>query len=263
MEFKYHIFDVGAFNGVDGLALAIKNPNFLVHAFEANPDLINLIGDNKKKIEDYKKIKIINYKLNSCAVSDKIEYSDFNIAKNPTVSSLNKFVEHLDENWQGYKDEHFKYIKKVKVKVITLKKYCEDNNINNINYLHIDTQGNDLKVIKGLDNKINIIEKGVLEAAVDKKKSLYEENHTINDVKIFLSSNGFQISKIENIDNNIKNEKNIFFYNKELKAKQKIILNYNTRYFNRIVSNRITIKDKIFDYFEKYLNKIINIINAN
>ena len=45
-----NIFDVGAFNGLDGLILAIKNPNTTVHAFEANPDLIKEIRINKKKI---------------------------------------------------------------------------------------------------------------------------------------------------------------------------------------------------------------------
>ena len=53
-------------------------------------------------------------------------------------------------SWHKYKDQHFKYIRKVKIKVITLEKYCLDNDINSIDYLHIDTQGNDLKVLKGL-----------------------------------------------------------------------------------------------------------------
>ena len=55
-----NIFDVGAFDGLDGLILAIQNPNIMVHAFEANPDLIRVIKTNKNKIEKYKKIKIKN-----------------------------------------------------------------------------------------------------------------------------------------------------------------------------------------------------------
>ena len=49
MTFKNNIFDVGAFNGLDGLILALKNPNIMVHAFEANPVLIKIIKINKKK----------------------------------------------------------------------------------------------------------------------------------------------------------------------------------------------------------------------
>ena len=46
---RNNIFDIGAFNGLDGLALAIINPKIMVHAFEANPDLIKLINLMKKK----------------------------------------------------------------------------------------------------------------------------------------------------------------------------------------------------------------------
>ena len=36
---KNYIFDVGANDGADGLALALANKNIFVHAFEANPEL--------------------------------------------------------------------------------------------------------------------------------------------------------------------------------------------------------------------------------
>lgn len=254
MNFEKHIFDVGAFNGVDGLALALKNPSFLVHAFEANPDLISLIKKNKIKIEKYKKIKIRNYRINNLAVSDKVGKMNFNIAKNPTVSSLNKFTKKFDSSWLGYKESHFQYIKKISIKVITLEKYCLDNDIRTINYLHIDTQGSDLKVLKGLKNKINILKKGVLEAAVSKKKSLYQNNHTVNETKKFLLEKKFIISKIENIDRNILNEKNIFFTNKKNQDNNKIKLNNNLRYFNRIISNRINFKDKFIDNLKLFFN---------
>ena len=97
MKYKEHIFDVGAFNGLDGLILAIKNKNMKVHAFEANPELIKIIKRNKKKIEKFKNIKIKNYKINNFAVSDKNKFFKFNIAKNPTVSSLYKFSKNIDK----------------------------------------------------------------------------------------------------------------------------------------------------------------------
>ena len=62
MVYKEHIFDIGAFNGLDGLILALKNSNMLVHIFEANPEMIKIIKKNKKKIENFKKLKINNIK---------------------------------------------------------------------------------------------------------------------------------------------------------------------------------------------------------
>ena len=53
MRYDHHIFDVGAFNGLDGIALALQNQKVMIHAFEANPSMIKTIKSNKKKIEDF------------------------------------------------------------------------------------------------------------------------------------------------------------------------------------------------------------------
>ncbi len=251
MKYKNNIFDVGAFNGLDGLILAIKNPESMVHAFEANPILIKEIIRNKKKIELFKKIKIKNYKINNCAVSDKNSFLKFNIAKNPTVSSLNEFSNNLDKTWPGYREAHCTVVKKIRVKSITLEKYCNDNKINIINYLHIDTQGSDLKVLKGLKKKIKNVQEGVLEAALNSKNSLYKKNHTIKEVKFFLMKNNFKISKIEDVDKNIKKEKNIFFYTKNFLNLKKINIKYNLRFYNRIISDRSNTKDKFVNFLSK------------
>ena len=251
MKYKNNIFDVGAFNGLDGLILAIKNPESMVHAFEANPNLIKEIKRNKKKIELFKKIKIKNYKINNYAVSNKNSFLKFNIAKNPTVSSLNEFSNNIDITWPGYREAHCMVVKKIRVKSITLEKYCNDNKINIINYLHVDTQGSDLKVLKGLKKKIEIVQKGVLEAALNTKNSLYKKNHTIKEAKFFLTKNKFKISKIEDIDENIKNEKNIFFYKKNSPNLKKINIIYNLRYYNRIISDRTNLKDKFINFLSK------------
>ena len=55
MRYKNHIFDVGAFNGLDGLILALKNKNMMVHAFEANPALIKIIKKTREKLKNLKK----------------------------------------------------------------------------------------------------------------------------------------------------------------------------------------------------------------
>lgn len=251
MQSENNIFDVGAFDGLDGLILALKNPNIMVHAFEANPDLIKVIKTNKDKIEKYKKIKINNYKIINNAVSDQNSNLIFNIAKNPTVSSLKVFSKNIDKTWPGYREAHCTVVKKIEVKGITLEKYCIDNEIKKINFLHIDTQGSDLQVLKGLKSKLDIVEKGALEAAVNKENSLYENNHTINETEKYLIINNFEISKIENVDKNIDKEKNIYFNKKNLYKNYKINTKYNIRYYNRIVSNKLNFKDKFFDKLEK------------
>ncbi len=43
MSYNKYIFDVGANNGIDGLAMAINNHDCYVHAFEPNLKLCNKI----------------------------------------------------------------------------------------------------------------------------------------------------------------------------------------------------------------------------
>ncbi len=258
MKYKNHIFDVGAYNGLDGIALALKNKDAMIHAFEANPELIKVIKENKKKIEKFLKVDIKNYKILNLAVSNKKKLFQFNIAKNPTVSSLNQFSKNLEKTWPGYKEAHCTIIKKLKVKGITLYEYCCKNQIPKINYLHIDTQGNDLKVLQGLKKKINIVERGVLEAAVNQKNALYKNNHTIKDVKKFFKKKKFGIEKILSVNIENSNEKNIYFHKKNINIKKKLRLNYNLRYFNRIITNNVNFKDKLFYYLDKiFLSKYV------
>ena len=49
------------------------------------------------------------------------------------------------------------------------------------------------------------------------------------------------------IDENIKNEKNIYFYNNKVKFKKKAHTNYNLRHFRRIVDNNTNLKDKLIN----------------
>ena len=105
----------------------------------------------------------------------------------------------------------------------------------------------------GLKKKIEIVERGVLEAAVNKQTSLYQYNHTISDTRKFLKKNKIKISKIDNIDQNIKHEKNIYFYKRKIKRKKILNIKYNLRYYNRIINGNLYLKDRIIDFFADLL----------
>ena len=260
MSYNKYIFDVGANNGIDGLAMAINNHDCYVHAFEPNLKLCNKIKKLKIKLEKRKGIKIKNYKIHNLAVSNKKGVSTLNISINDTVSSLNKLSKNLDRYWSGYKETVFKIKQKVKVKTITLFDFMKEKKISHINYLHIDTQGHDLKVLEGLKNKINYVYLGKLEASISKKVSAYLNNHTIKEVKEKLKKTNLKIYKISKIDHLSKagilnNEVDIFYKNK-IKKNHNLNLNYNTRYYRRILGDRTYIKDDIVDFLFYFINKI-------
>ena len=254
-KYKKNIFDVGAFNGIDGLGLAIKNPDSMVYAFEANPEMIKTIILLKKKIEKRLGKKIKNYKYYNLAVSNKKKKSFFYIAKNRTVSSLNKFSKSIDVTWPGYKETHCHIVKKIKVKTITLKEFIKEEKIKYIDYIHVDTQGNDLKVLKGIGKKITNLRSGKIEAAVSSNKKLYENNHTLKDVKLFFKNKNFIIKKINYVDQNIKNEVDIYFENKNFTKTNSIKTNYNKRYFQRILDEKTYFKDNLKDWFVRLFNQ--------
>ena len=256
MSYKKHAFDVGAYNGIDGLVLAKENPDTLVNAFEANENLIKTITKLKKKIEQRIGRKLKNYKIHNVAVSNKSKLSYFYITKNPQVSSLHKFSKNIDKTWPGFREIHCPIIKKVKVKTITLKKFCNDNKINIINYLHVDTQGNDLNVLKGLGNLIGIVEQGVIESAISKKNSLYQNNHTLAEVKSFFKKANFLIKKIETVAGSADNEVNIYYQNKKFKDFINLKRQYNQRYYYRLLEDRMQIKDNVKDTLLKIFNSV-------
>ena len=116
MHFSKFIFDVGSNDGADGLAIAINNPEYFIHAFEANPNLCKSIKNLKTKLEKRKGIKIKNFKIHNCAVSNKNGILNFYISKNHRVSSLNLLSKNINKSWPGYKDSVFKVKKKLKLK---------------------------------------------------------------------------------------------------------------------------------------------------
>ena len=171
--------------------------------------------------------------------------------------------DNLNKSWPGYKDSIFKVIKKIKIKTITLKEFMIKNNIKNINHLHTDTQGSDLDVLKGLEEKIDSVYQGQMEASLKKEKSAYQNNHTVDDVKRFLKNTSLKINKIVIVDHISKigilnNEVDIYYKNIKKVKKENLKLKYKKRYYQRVIDNRTYLKDNIYDSIIKLLNNILN-----
>jgi FkbM family methyltransferase len=255
MLFNKFIFDVGAFDGADGLMLALKNKEHLIFAFEANPQQCSIIKNNKSILEKRIGRKILNYKLFNLAISNKTGFSYFFISNNPTVSSLKKIRKNFSKYWKGY-DDHFKIKKIIKVKITTLKIICLKYKVKKISYLHSDTQGNDLNVLKGMGEFIKFLQQGIVECAVKKDRSIYLKNHTLKDVLKFFKKNYFKVTKISRIQEDLNNEVNVYFRNiVDINNFEKINVVYNCRYLSRVFQKRTYLKDDIKDFFLRIYNK--------
>ena len=123
-------------------------------------------------------------------------------------SSLLDFQEGLDKTWTGRRD--LATFAKITVNVMRLDTFVKKHNITQIDYLHVDTQGQDLAVLRGLGDSLSIVKKGVVEAPTSKTTRIYTNSHTMVEIVKFLRENNFLIDKIDANDEN-ENEVNIYF----------------------------------------------------
>ena len=197
---KRILFDVGANNGSTSVQWA-NDKNNIVYAFEPTPEMYLQIESRTNGVD--------NYILTKKAVSDYNGVATFNVAGNADwgCSSLLKFSDKSQTEWPGRTE--FYVTKEIEVEVIRLDSFVKENNIDKIDYLHVDTQGSDLKVLQGLGEYLNIVSEGVIEAA-NKEDILYYGQCTKDECISFLENNGFIITRVESNDNQ-SNEVNIFF----------------------------------------------------
>lgn len=192
------IFDIGANEGMEFIDDA-RNGD-VVYAFEPTPELVSKI------LNDLRKNPCPSYHLISAAVSDVEQIQKFNIAgwHEYGCSSLNEFSEGLEPLY------HFTH--SVYVHTIRLDTFLKTMNIETIDYLHVDTQGNDLKVLKSLGSEIHRVKSGVVE--VPNTLMLYKNVPSKQETIDFLIDNKFDITKIENNYGNPA-EQNIHFVRRD------------------------------------------------
>ena len=100
------------------------------------------------------------------------------------------------------------------VESIRLDTFIEEYELQNriIDFIHIDAQGVDLECLMSMGKYITNVLAGVIETVQDKDKSIYigQNINTLENVGVFLSTNGFKITRIQS--NDITNcEFNVYF----------------------------------------------------
>ena len=208
-----HCFDVGSYIGVITLmmskTLQRSKKKWKVHSFEPFQETFLRLQKNVN-LDAFKS----NIILNNVAVSDASGIKA--LKAYPNTPGQN----HIDVNTLQNKDNVYQE----SVKVITLRDYMYDNNINHINICKIDTEGSDELVIKGLyeylDNRsINyfIFEYSDNVSCEKIKNMLAAKNYTIY---YMVRNENILLSSLENYPKNsnsllnliaVSSEKNVNF----------------------------------------------------
>ena len=179
------VIDIGAHKGefISGI-----NNNFEIskaYCFEPNPRVFMLL---QKFFLSNKKFKLFNF-----GASNKNDNISFNENMESSSSSINE----LNTDSRYYKKKFFllnffgskkKIINKISIKVIKLEDFLIENKINKINLLKIDTEGHEYQVLKGLKDKINIIDLILFEHHFD---DMIIKNYKLSNIHDLLVENGF------------------------------------------------------------------------
>jgi len=131
------IFDVGANKGNWSKSVFVNNPNCIIHAFEpnkANAKELNEIADKVK--------------VNFIAIGDKIGTMDIHDYKGNVGSEHASLLNGVIENI------HQKTSESHTIDVTTLDDYCIKNDIKNIDFIKIDTEGYEYQILLGAKNTL-------------------------------------------------------------------------------------------------------------
>jgi len=139
-------FDVGFNMGEWSKYLSKKNCDAKIYAFDPNPEVIRLF---KSVFKEYPNIELNELALsNSEGILEFYDYGDMNGCNSLSARDVDFYKSIEPEIYN--------------VKVGTLDKWCQKNNIKKINFLKIDAEGSDLNILEGSikmlrDQKIEII----------------------------------------------------------------------------------------------------------
>lgn len=175
------VFDIGANKG-DWSRMALEaNSTIRLFSFEPIPEIYNML---KNSLEHLKNVEFFNF-----AFSDQQGKSDFYYFSGPIGNSIlsGLFDRQILRQWIGQPDL-------ITVKLETLDHFCAIMNISTIDFLKIDTEGAEWKVLNGAKELMRS----------HKIKSLqFEYGGTYPDAKItlkqvmqFLTENRYLIFKI-------------------------------------------------------------------
>ena len=155
-----------------------------------------------------------NVHLHNVAINDVEGMLDFHECPYPNSSSLLPFDEE-SRQWKhpkGTGSIEFTNTKIIKVKSIRLDTFLKENNLVDcvIDFIKVDTQGNDLKVVKSLGDFIFNVREIMLEVQII---PCYKNQSKKKDILAYMASKGFK--EYQKNKQSFGQEENIWFINEK------------------------------------------------
>ena len=185
------LFDVGAHRG-ESINLFLRNLKVKkIISFEASPINFEFLKKRQKlyakKFGDTELI-IENIALGS--ESKMIEFKHFNKSSSSTIKGINEESRYFKRKFNLLNlFNKGKIYQTFQIKIQRLNEYIEDNNINKINFLKIDTEGYEYEILLGLEGKIQLVNVIMFEHHYD---NMIKKNYTFSSINDLLIKNNFK-----------------------------------------------------------------------
>lgn len=181
------LIDVGSHHGE---TISLFRKNFSINSFfgfEPSPINYKILKNNIEKLND-KKIKIFNYALGD--KKGELQLNQSIESQSTTLLNVNKKSKYFDRKKRVLSLRSGEYFNETFfVKVETLKNFINENKINNIGFLKIDTEGYDFNVIMGLGDNIQKVRYIYFEHHFH---DMFKKKYTLTKVHNYLKEKNFE-----------------------------------------------------------------------
>ena len=182
------IFDIGAHKG-ETIKFFLKNFEFeKIFSFEPIPETFELLKKNINLLDNFKKKKIVLENSAVGSAETKISIKQMVESSSSTIRDINQNSKYFNKKKKLLYSSKEDFFKKIDVNQITLNKYTKINSIEKIDFLKIDTEGYELDVLIGLENKIEKVRFILFEHHYH---DMIKKNYTFSDINYFLLKNNF------------------------------------------------------------------------
>ena len=182
--------DIGAHKG-ESINLFASNFNInSIYSFEPNPITFEILSKNINKLKNkYSNTRIILENLALGSKNQKIFMKQISESSSSTIRDLNTNSKYFKKKFFFLKNsKNQNLFKEIEVNQILLSEYIEKNNIQNIDFIKIDTEGYELEVLKGSKNILHKTMYVLFEHHYD---DMIVKNYFFSDIHNFLKENNF------------------------------------------------------------------------
>lgn len=199
------IIQVGAHTGDDGLIAACRRYGHRLFMFEPNP---TRVAELREKVGAAATVEVV-----ACAVSNFDGRATFKIAAHDDCSSLQDFDANANQTWvhDWHPYKRFEMVNEVEVPVVRLDTFFEERGITTVDLIEIDAQGEDLRVVESLGDRIADVKRIQMEVNIH-DAPLYANGFTMAEAMACLGARAFD--KHIEWKQSLNREANVVFRNR-------------------------------------------------